>query len=331
MKDDRMIALNGSSFIVPFNRWRKARLLPHLPIARFFSLNSYHRESCWTDDLTAAAVSPLTLTTTNVHLDETLPDRARSLARRMAGKNFCSTDINHIQGGRTMLHFKDMKIRNKLIATFTLILLFMTGIGWVAYQGMTQIQHNLNDIFSISLPSIDKLIEADRDMQQMLVAERSLISADPKAPIFATLRKEYEKNLTQVNERFNIFKGLVNSPEEKELIAKFERDRAAWEPVSRQVVENSASGETEARRQALELSLGKANELFETTRGNLDKLTEISLKNAENAQQEATGGGTTAAGRSSGRIPGVFMYGCSKGAIRFGFTSASTPYLAQTR
>jgi len=187
-----------------------------------------------------------------------------------------------------MLNFKNMKIRNKLIATFTLILLFMTGIGWVAYQGMTQIQHNLNDIFSISLPSIDKLIEADRDMQQMLVAERSLISADPKAPIFATLRKDYDKNLKQVDERFNIFKGLVNSPEEKELIAKFERDRAAWEPVSRQVVESSTSGETEARRQALDLSLGKANELFETTRGNLDKLTEISLKNAENAQQEAT-------------------------------------------
>jgi methyl-accepting chemotaxis protein len=35
------------------------------------------------------------------------------------------------------------------------------------------------------------------------------------------------------------------------------------------------------------LSLGKANELFETTRGNLDKLTDISLKNAEKAQQAA--------------------------------------------
>jgi methyl-accepting chemotaxis protein len=187
-----------------------------------------------------------------------------------------------------MLNFNNMKIRNKLIATFSLILLFMAGIGLVAYQGMTQIEHNLSNIFSISLPSIDKLIEADRDMQQMLVAERSMITADPKAPIFATLQKDYEKNLTQVNERFGIFKGLVDSPEEKELIAKFERDRAAWEPVSRQVVENSKSGETEARRLALELSLGKANELFETTRGNLDKLTDISLKNAEKAQQAAT-------------------------------------------
>ena len=187
-----------------------------------------------------------------------------------------------------MLNFNNMKIRNKLIATFTLILLFMAGIGWVAYQGMTQIEHNLNDIFSVSLPSIDKLIEADRDMQQMLVAERSMISADPKAPIFATLQKEFEKNLKQVDERFGIFKKLVDSPEEKELIAKFERDRAAWEPVSRQVVDGSKSGDDEVRRQALNLSLGKANELFEATRSNLDKLTDITLKNAEKAQQEAT-------------------------------------------
>lgn len=186
-----------------------------------------------------------------------------------------------------MLNFNNMKIRNKLIATFTLILSFMAGIGWVAYQGMSKIEHNLNDIFSISLPSIDKLIEADRDMQQMLVAERSMISADPKAPIFATLLKEYEKNLKQVEERFGIFKKLVDSPEEKELIAKFERDRAAWEPVSRQVVDGSKSADDEVRRQALNLSLGKANELFETTRGNLDKLTDITLKNTENAQQEA--------------------------------------------
>jgi len=184
-----------------------------------------------------------------------------------------------------MLNFKNLKIRNKLINTFALILLFMAAIGWVAYAGMTQIEQNLNDIFSVSLPSIDKLIEADRDMQQMLVAERSLLVADPKSPIFATLLKDYDKNLQQVSERFGIFKSLVNSPEEKELIAKFERDRTAWEPVSRQVVTQSKSGEAEVRRQALELSLGKANELFETTRSNLDKLTDISLKNAEKEQQ----------------------------------------------
>jgi len=184
-----------------------------------------------------------------------------------------------------MLNFKNLKIRNKLISTFALILLFMAAIGWVAYEGMTQIEQNLNDIFSVSLPSIDKLIEADRDMQQMLVAERSLLVADPKSPIFATLLKDYDKNLQQVSERFGIFKSLVNSPEEKELIAKFERDRTSWEPVSRQVVTQSKSGEVEARRQALELSLGKANELFEATRSNLDKLTDISLKNAEKEQQ----------------------------------------------
>ena len=186
-----------------------------------------------------------------------------------------------------MLRFNDMKIRNKLIATFTLILLFMVSIGWVAFLGMSRIEQNLNDIFSISLPSIDKLIEADRDMQQMLVAERSLIVADPMAPIFSTLMKDYEKNLQQVGERFNFFKNLVNSQEEKELIAKFERDKSSWEPVSGQVVESSRSGNPEDRRRALELSLGKANDLFEVTRGNLDKLTEITLKNAEQAQLDA--------------------------------------------
>ncbi len=140
---------------------------------------------------------------------------------------------------------------------------------------------------TVSLPSIDKLIEADRDLQQLLVAERSMIAADPQAPIFATLHKDYEKNLQQVDERFNQFKTLVDSEEEKGLIAQFDRDRAAWEPVSRQIVDSSRSGEPQARQKALEVSLGKASELFENMRGNLDKLTEISLRNAEQAQQDA--------------------------------------------
>lgn len=187
-----------------------------------------------------------------------------------------------------MLSFlRDLKIRTKLMATFTLILFFVGSVGWVAYHGMTLIEHNLNGLFSVSLPSIDLLIEADRDLQQLLVAERSMISADPQSKIFTSLQKDYDKNLKQVSERFGKFQQLVNSPEEKALIASFERDRSAWEPISRQVVEKTTSGNTEARKAAMDLSLGKGSELFETARGNLDKLTEISLQNAEKAQQEA--------------------------------------------
>ena len=186
-----------------------------------------------------------------------------------------------------MLSFKDLKIRNKLIATFTLILLFMATIGWVAYRGMNLIDKNLNVLFSVSLPSIDLLIEADRDLQQLLVAERSMISADTQTSVFSTLQKDYEKNLQQVYDRFGKFQQLVNSKEERTLIQSFEQDRSTWEPVSRQVVEFARSGSTEMRQKAMALSLGKASDLFEAARGNLDKLTEITLENAEKEQQKA--------------------------------------------
>ncbi|MGD9947175.1 MAG: methyl-accepting chemotaxis protein [Desulfobulbus sp.] len=187
-----------------------------------------------------------------------------------------------------MLNFKDLKIQNKLIATFALILIFMAMIGWVAYWGMNLIQRNLDALFSVSMPSLDLLIEADRDLQQMLVAERSLISTDTQSPIFVSLKKDYEKNLQQVHERFDNFQKLVNSPEERTLISSFEKDRATWEPVSRQVFDLAVSGKPEARKSAMEISLGKASELFEAARDNLDKLTDITLKNAEKEKQKAT-------------------------------------------
>ncbi|MBM9613946.1 MCP four helix bundle domain-containing protein [Desulfobulbus rhabdoformis] len=186
-----------------------------------------------------------------------------------------------------MIGFSRLNIRNKLIATFTLILVFMAGIGWVAYHGMSLINQNLNALFSVSLPSLDLLIEADRDLHQALVAERTMIFADVHSSVYTSLKDDYEKNIQQAIDRFGKFAQLVSSEEERTLIQSFEQDRKTWQPVSRQVEDLAQSGTAEARQQAMALSLGLASELFEKARGNIDKLTEITLKNAGIAREQA--------------------------------------------
>ena len=78
-----------------------------------------------------------------------------------------------------MSFFRNIRIRTKIFSICFILLAIMILSGWVSFNSMTGIQANLDAIFKVRMPGIDFLIEADRDLQQLLVAERSLVFADP--------------------------------------------------------------------------------------------------------------------------------------------------------
>ena len=187
-----------------------------------------------------------------------------------------------------MLQFmRNMKVGPRIIAGFSLMILFMSIIGYTGYKNIQNIDQNLNEIFSVSLPSIDNLIEADRDLQQLLVAERSMIFSSAGSEIFNSLVKEYETNLKQSNDRWEKFKSLKRTKEEAVIISKYDKAREEWQAISRKVVDGRIADTRQGRREALDLTLGLAKEKFEQTRDYLDQLTEINLKLAENAREDA--------------------------------------------
>ena len=180
---------------------------------------------------------------------------------------------------------QDKPIGKRLNMGFALLAGMLVLAGAAGIVGASVVQRGLSRMFAVSLPAIDSLIEADRDLQQLLVAERTLIFVDAKNEQFAKLVAEYEKNLGQAEERFNTFKALADTPGERELIAKFEAARADWQAVSAQVVEGRKSDTREGRRLALDLTLRDAAEKFEAMRDYIDQLTQLRLEQA--ARDEA--------------------------------------------
>jgi methyl-accepting chemotaxis protein len=181
-----------------------------------------------------------------------------------------------------------MNISSKLFIGFSIMILFMGAIGLKGYSSVNTIENNLNDIFSVRLPSIDYLIEADRDLQQLLVAERSMVFADPKSPIFKAFVEDYEKNLKQAGERWDKYKAIATTAEESALFPQYEAARAEWMHASRKVVDNIiADTPPQGKTAALELTLGDANQKFEAMRDYLDKLTGINLEISEKTHQNA--------------------------------------------
>ena len=186
-----------------------------------------------------------------------------------------------------MAFFKNMKIRSKILSGFVLILFFMTIIGLAGYLGVNQVRDDLNTIFNVRMPALDYLIEADRDLQQLLVAERSMVFTATKSDAFKTLVEDYETNMTQAAQRWEKYKALATTDREKELIPKFEAARKEWMDISRQVVDGRKADTRQGRRLALDLSTGAANEKFEAMRDYIDKLTGINLEYAETGHREA--------------------------------------------
>jgi methyl-accepting chemotaxis protein len=188
-----------------------------------------------------------------------------------------------------MQFFKNQKIGNKLIFGFSVMILFIGIISLVGYRSVSGINSQLNDIFSVRLPAIDYLLEADRDLQQLLVAERSMLLSEPGSDQFKDFYAEYKENFQQAAQRWENYKALAETPEEKTIISGFETARSQWEAVSRALVSKLNSNAAQADESAMEISFGTAKEKFENMRDYIDKLTGINLEIAEKGQARAQG------------------------------------------
>ncbi|AGW12317.1 putative methyl-accepting chemotaxis protein [Megalodesulfovibrio gigas DSM 1382 = ATCC 19364] len=169
----------------------------------------------------------------------------------------------------------------RLISSYAIIILSLAVVGFTGYYAAKAISGDLGALYARFLPGIITLLEADRDLHQLLVAERSMVFSDAGTKTFESLVKAYETNLQQARDRFNKFKTLAETPEEKAIIDRFEKDFAIWKETSKRVMEACRQGSSTDRLMAEELSIGEANRQFEIMREAINELTELSLKYAE--------------------------------------------------
>jgi len=133
--------------------------------------------------------------------------------------------------------FNDLGLGRKLFFAFSVILLLSLVIGYVGFRGVRTTNELLNKTSRVLLKSVDSVNQADRDLQQLLVAERSLITANARSDQFRKLLADYEENLKQSDEGWQAYKELASSPEELRLIPQYEAARRQWMTLSREVVD----------------------------------------------------------------------------------------------
>lgn len=183
--------------------------------------------------------------------------------------------------------FHDLKIGVKLVLGFSIMIFWLGIIGISGLMSVRGVHNNLEEIYHDRLWSIDYLCEADRDLQQLLVAERSMIFADVRTEVYQKLLADYEENVQQSEELWQKYKGLQVSPEEEAIIPMYEKKREEWKVLSQKIVEGRKRDTRSGRRLAIDLSLAEAKEKFEEMGEYIHQLEEINLVMAERAHNAA--------------------------------------------
>jgi methyl-accepting chemotaxis protein len=131
-----------------------------------------------------------------------------------------------------------------------------------------------------NLPAVGHLGEADGELRQALVAERSLMFVRQTSEEAAAMRKAHVRALEQASARWQKYKEIPARAEEQKHWAGFETAFADWQKISREVVELLGRESPNDRKDAIEFSLNEGAAKFEKAQEILNTLTELRMTGA---------------------------------------------------
>lgn len=183
--------------------------------------------------------------------------------------------------------FRNMKVKNKLMFTSLLVVFFLLLIGGLALYNMSNIFTRVENLGHLHLPSTDLLLQTDRDMHQVVIAQRTMIFTDINSSDFETLKKDVEENLQQSIDRFNQYKALEHEGVSEDDILNYERARDEWIKKTNEAVDMMFTDSTEGKINVVQFTVNDVNASFQEAREFINTFTEMNDKFSEEEVEES--------------------------------------------
>jgi len=200
--------------------------------------------------------------------------------------------------------FADLGFRWKIALPIMVLAVLLVLMGVLGVRGITQVADSSSKLTNRYLPAISLLLNADRDLYQAFVAERSLLDESAGEHIDG-LKASHSENLQQAYDRVHKYAAMDPSDEAKKLVAQFDQGYATWKATTLKVVALSSSDPDAASK----LSFGDSEAQFDAMRDAIDKLGEL-----EDAAANTEGTSAIALGEElawqQGGIVGVGLLVC---------------------
>jgi len=193
--------------------------------------------------------------------------------------------------------FSDLGFRWKITLPISALAILLVLMGAVGMRGIERVADSSELLATRHLPAIGLLLNADRDLYQAFVAERSLLDSDAGAHAQA-LKASHAENLKQAYDRVQKYAAMQPGRDALALVEQFNRGFEQWSTVSKRVIE-----QVEQNPQAASaLSFGDSESRFDAMRDAIDKLGEL-----EEAAADAEGQAALAEGAATATQQGVVL------------------------
>ncbi|MCQ4295892.1 methyl-accepting chemotaxis protein [Pseudomonas stutzeri] len=200
--------------------------------------------------------------------------------------------------------FTDLGFRWKITLPIVALALLLVLMGIFGMRGIERVTDSSAVLAERHLPAIALLLNADRDLYQAFVAERSLLDSDADAHVQA-LKATHAENLKQAYDRVQKYAAMQPGAEALALVEQFKRGFEQWSAVSRRVIEQVDMNPQAASA----LSFGDGEARFDAMRDAIDKLGELEEAAAETVGKEAIAEGAATA-RQQGTVLAIGLLGC---------------------
>ena len=200
--------------------------------------------------------------------------------------------------------FADLGFRWKLTLPICLMALLLVLMGVFGMHGVERVVGATGQLSQRHLPAISLLLNADRDLYQAFVAERSLLDSDAGGHV-QSLRNSHAENLKQAYDRVQKYAAMQPGAEAMALVEQFNRGFAQWTDVSRRVLDQADLNPQAASA----LSFGDSEARFDVMREAIDKLGELEDAAAKGEGEAAVAEGAATA-RQQGAVLIVGLLGC---------------------
>ncbi|MAL83106.1 MAG: chemotaxis protein [Idiomarina sp.] len=165
--------------------------------------------------------------------------------------------------------FNNLTVRYKLLLPIVLLALVLIAITAVSMTNFKSVAGSVDKISAEHLPGLNFLLQADRDLHQAQVAERTLLSVEPGSSQQQKLIDTHNENIEQAQQRVDKFLKLTSSDTERRMVADYKQKSEVWIATAAEVIALHASGNLDA---AVGLSQQQSGPQFETMRSVLDQL-----------------------------------------------------------
>ena len=172
-----------------------------------------------------------------------------------------------------MISINNMGFRWKLTIPVVLLAFILVVIAFIGLSQISSLGADVKSMGNNLLPSQDYLLQADRDLYQALVAERSLIFLNPDSDEYRDMLQMHEENIEQTRTRVKKFFETSEIAAAREMEKTFWPLFDNWVEVANEIRKQRTEGGRIGRRTAIDLTFNEGDERFNKMRDLIDEMT----------------------------------------------------------